>query len=103
MKTQFPLRLGNSNIERVTQHQILGIWFDNQLNFTKEIDYLRERTRGRLAAKRFMQGVHKGANQNILKTFYTHAVRSIEDYAAPALRSFHHSNTEQNNTLCITL
>ena len=95
MTEEYPLTLGYNNIEWVTQHQILGIWFDKQLTFTKEVDYLRERTRGRLSAMRFMQGIHKGAKYNILKTFYTHAVRSIVDYAAPALINLNDRQAEK--------
>ena len=83
--TEYTIKLGNDPIQWVTQHQVLGIWLDNQLNFNKEIDHLRQITKGRNSALKHIKGKDKGAKLHIARTFYIQAVRSIVDYAAPTL------------------
>ena len=79
------LTLEQQTIEWVRHHQRLGIWIDSKLSFHKQVEYLRERTRTRLAPMKHITSLSGGANYHVLRTFYVHAIRPIIEYSSPAL------------------
>ncbi|XP_076059871.1 uncharacterized protein LOC143036414 [Oratosquilla oratoria] len=80
-----PLVAQGFALDWVTQFQYLGVWLDRGLTFNREISYLRERMTARTTVMRAMCGRALGATHQVLRTYYVQAVRSIADYAAPAL------------------
>ena len=89
------LTLDRQRIEWVKEHQCLGVWIDAKLTFGKQVEYLRERTSARLAPMRYIMSLSGGANYNVLRTFYLHAIRPIVEYSAPALASI--TETQQKS------
>ena len=102
------LTLENQRVEWVKEHMVLGIWLDSMLTFHKQVSYLRERTNARLAPMRYITGLRGGANYNVLRTFYLHAIRPIVEYSAPALAGLSDAQIRtlevaQNNALRLIL
>ena len=98
------LKIQGINIQWVTSHQCLGIWLDSKLSFNPQVEYLRERTKSRNAALRYLSSLEGGAGYTVLKTFYTAAIRSLIDYAAPTLITLSPTQLErleviQNNAM----
>lgn len=85
------LTIQGTDVEWVRTHQCLGIWFDHHLNFRSEVEYLQERTINRIRVMRAITGLKAGAHFNVLGLYYAHAVRSLLDYASPALISIQDS------------
>ncbi|MPC86638.1 hypothetical protein E2C01_081473 [Portunus trituberculatus] len=80
-----PLTADNNVISWINNYQYLGVWIDSQMKCTTHIAALKERATTRLNAMRCITGAEGGANFNVLRTFYTQAIRSIFDYATPLL------------------
>ena len=103
-----PLIIGGNNIQWVDQYKYLGIIVDKNLYFEKQITYLRERAKARLAPMQFMTSTQEGAKFNIQKLYYTATVRSLVDYSAPVLVNLKESQQArleviQNNALRLML
>ena len=79
------LSIQGIHLEWVRKFQYLGVWIDDRLQFEEEIRYLKARAIARTTVMRVMSGREIGAGHEVLRTFYVHAVRSIVDYASPAL------------------
>ncbi|XP_076029819.1 uncharacterized protein LOC143018344 [Oratosquilla oratoria] len=79
------LTIQDLRLDWVHQYQYLGVWIDERLTFQRELTYLKERLKARTTVMRAMTGKALGATHRVLRTFYVHAVRSLVDYAAPAL------------------
>ena len=79
------LRIQGTPLTWVSEHKYLGIWVDQNLTFKREVEYLRERVRDRLAVMRALSGPKAGATTGVLRLFYAQAIRPLIDYAAPAL------------------
>ncbi|XP_076063282.1 uncharacterized protein LOC143038149 [Oratosquilla oratoria] len=79
------LTIQDLRLDWVHQYRYLGVWIDERLTFQKELAYLKERLKARTTVMRAMTGKALGATHRVLRTFYVHAVRSLVDYAAPAL------------------
>jgi len=82
----FHLNILASNIPWVTHEKYLGIIIDKNLNFIKQIEYTRTKCLKKLNFMKSLSSIHKGAKSNLLKLFYIAAIRSLIDYAAPALQ-----------------
>ena len=79
------LRVQGMELEWVDAYQYLGVWVDNRLQFSKELRYLIDRLKPRITVMKAMSGPKIGASHKVLKSFYTHAIRPIVDYASIAL------------------
>ena len=79
------LRVQGLDLTWVQAYQYLGVWIDQRLHFTKEVEYLTERVKARLTVMRALSGRHVGAGHQVLRAFYVHAIRPIVDYASVAL------------------
>jgi hypothetical protein len=77
--------MGSAKIPWATNHTYLGILFDNRLTFDGHMNRLVERLKSRLNIMRSITGITWGASPTIMRTFYKQAIRSLVDYAAPAL------------------
>lgn len=98
------LLLGHTPVEYTTTHRYLGVIFDSKLTFKPEVAYLRTRANSRLNALKFLAGKGRGASQKVLKLFYIQAIRSLVDYAAPAILTLNHQELQkleviQNNAM----
>ena len=69
----------------VNNYKYLGVFIDKQLNFNRQVTYLRERAKARLAPMRYMTSLKEGAQFEIQRLFYMATTRSIIDYSAPTL------------------
>ena len=85
LKPNQNLSIQETDIEWVNTHQCLGIFFDNRLTFKPHIEYLKEKMATRICVMRKMTGLYAGADYDVLRTYYIHAVRSLLDYSSPAL------------------
>ena len=81
------LTIQGARLEWCAHYQYLGVWIDQRLTFNKEIQYLRERSKIRVALMRAMTRTGAGATYRVLRLYYVQAVRSLVDYAAVALVS----------------
>ena len=63
----------------------VGIVFDSNLSFKAEITDLASRLRARVNVLRSISGLTWGATRSCLHLFYQQVIRSLIDYAAPAL------------------
>ena len=102
------LTLEQKRIEWVKTHMCLGVWLDSKLTFNKQVEYLRERTSARLAPMRYATSLRGGANYEVLRTFYLHAIRPIVEYSAPTLANITETQqmsleVTQNNALRLIL
>lgn len=79
------LTIQDSELEWVRSYLYLGVWIDQSLSFTKELDYVKDKTKSRLNAMWAMTNPKTGATQSILRLFYIQAIRTHVDYAAPVL------------------
>ncbi|XP_063590245.1 uncharacterized protein LOC134767129 [Penaeus indicus] len=79
------LYIGNTPLEWVPSYKCLGIFFNSELSATTHLRFLLERTRSRLCILRKLTSCKTGAGFKVLRLFYTHAIRSLVDYSAPAL------------------
>ena len=84
-KPNFTLQIYKNNIEWVESHKFLGIIIDRKLNFNNHVEYILSRCNKRINLMKSLASVKHGVKAKILKTYYVQAVRSIIDYAAPAL------------------
>ncbi|KAK8373769.1 hypothetical protein O3P69_011698 [Scylla paramamosain] len=79
------LRIQDTDIEWVQKHQCLGIHFDYRLSFKPQVEYLKERMDTRINAMKGMTALSSGADYDVLRSYYVHAVRSLIDYSSIAL------------------
>lgn len=79
------LRIQDTDIEWVQKHQCLGIHFDYRLSFKPQVEYLKERMATRINAMKGMTALSSGADYDVLRSYYVHAVRSLIDYSSIAL------------------
>ncbi|XP_050703623.1 uncharacterized protein LOC126989089, partial [Eriocheir sinensis] len=79
------LRVQGVGLAWTSSFQYLGVWIDQQLSFTQQVTYLRERTLARLNVMRAMTRPWAGATFSVLRLYYLRAVRSLVDYSAPVL------------------
>ncbi|KAK3894923.1 hypothetical protein Pcinc_001334 [Petrolisthes cinctipes] len=61
------LKMQGAHIDWVRQHQCLGIWFDDKLDFKVEIEYLRKRAINRIKVMRTITGTRTGADFSVLR------------------------------------
>lgn len=80
--TKLNLKIYGQDIEWVAKFQYLGVWIDQNLTFVQEVTYLRDRVNSRLRPLRALAFRNNGCNYRVLRAFYTHAIRSVIDYAA---------------------
>ena len=107
-KPEYKLTIGTQEIEWVETYKYLGVYLDIQLNFNKQVTYLRERAKSRLAPMRYMISTKEGAKAEIQKLYYTAATRSLINYSAPVLvnlKDTQYTKLEvlQNNALRLML
>ncbi|KAK8399290.1 hypothetical protein O3P69_003421 [Scylla paramamosain] len=105
---QVPLQIEPHAIEWTSHHPYLGILIDKELNFKRQVTTMKERITTRLKTMRAITSTEGGANFQVLKLFYVHAIRSIVDYAAPLIASLapnemEHLEKLQNQALRIML
>ena len=98
-----PLILGSQVLEWVTNYKYLGVVFDYKLNFHDEIKYLISRMNARINLLRNVSGKSFGANARKLKSLYLASVRSLVDFAAPAIltalpNKINKGNIDKNST-----
>ncbi|ROT63132.1 hypothetical protein C7M84_019001 [Penaeus vannamei] len=78
------LYIGNLPLDWVNSHKCLGIFFNENLSSTTQLRRLLLRTKPLLNVMRRLTS-SLGQVFRTLRLFYTHAVRSLIDYSAPAL------------------
>ena len=105
---QQQLVIGNQHIQWVEHYKYLGVYLDKQLNSEKQVTYLRERAKARLAPMRNMTTTKEGATYHIQRLYYTATIRSLIDYSAPTLinlKETQYTKLEviQNNALRLML
>ena len=81
----FRLSIQGRSIEWVKKYKYLGIYIDKQLSFHNHLSYLKERIAPRLNIMRRMCCFKSGASFQILKLYYTSAIRSIVEYSFAAI------------------
>lgn len=79
------LYIGNIPLEWVPSYKCLGIFFNSKLSATTHLRFLLRSTQSRLNVLRRLTSSKLGAGFKVLRLFYTHAIRSLVDYSAPAL------------------
>ncbi|XP_027224934.2 uncharacterized protein [Penaeus vannamei] len=79
------LYIGNIPLEWVPSYKCLGIFFNSELSATTHLRFLLRSTQSRLNVLRRLTSSKLGAGFKVLRLFYTHAIRSLVDYSAPAL------------------
>ncbi len=79
------LKLGDGEIEWVSEFKYLGVVIDKNLNFNSHIKYTTKRVQSRLNAMRAISGLPGGANSTVLKKVYQATVRPILDYGCVAV------------------
>ena len=79
------LQLGNDILEWEKEYKYLGVIFDYRLTFVPELKYLISNMSCRTNVLNNITGITWGASQRNLRIFYCNGVRSVVDYAAPAL------------------
>ena len=79
------LSLGTQLLDWDSTYKYLGIIFDRQLTFIPEMRYLLSRMHSRINILNSISGITWGASEANLNLFYCNGIRSIVDYAAPAL------------------
>lgn len=84
-KTLPPLRLHDSDIAWVGSHPYLGVWMDPHLTFKNHVAATAGKAKARLNIMRAITGLERGANYQVLRTYYIQAVRSVIEYGAPCL------------------
>ncbi|KAK8372172.1 hypothetical protein O3P69_011867 [Scylla paramamosain] len=84
-KTLPPLRLHDSDIAWVGSHPYLGVWMDPHLTFKSHVAATAGKAKARLNIMRAITGLKRGANYQVLRTYYIQAVRSVIEYGAPCL------------------
>ncbi|XP_076038633.1 uncharacterized protein LOC143023862 [Oratosquilla oratoria] len=80
-----PLVTQGYALDWVSHFQYLDEWVDKGLTFNRETSHLKDRITARTTVMRPMCGRTLGAMHQFLCMYYVQAVRSIADYAAPAL------------------
>lgn len=92
---EYSLQIQGTHIDWVRKHQFLGVWFGDRLEFKAETEYLRERAINRIKVMRAITGTRTGADFSVLRLYYTHAVRSLFDYASPVLATLKHTHLQR--------
>ena len=89
--------LGENQIEYEKNPKLLGIIFDQGLNFSKHVDSICVRTQRRLSMLANMRGKRWGLSSQLLITAYKVLVRSIFDYSSFVLISIAPPNLKKIN------
>ena len=102
------LTIANTPIEWVDTFMYLGVYIDQKLTFNKQVTYLKERAKTRLAPMRYMTSLQEGAGYEVLKAYYLASTRSLVDYSAPTLANLNESQITsleviQNNAMRLML
>ena len=79
------LQIQGQKLTWTTSHQVLGVYIDHRLDMGLQVSYLRERSKTRTNVLRTLTSYPSGADYEVLRLYYTHAIRSLIDYCAPAL------------------
>lgn len=74
-------------IDWVRSHQYLGVWVNRHLTLQTQVNYLKSRITARTNILKAITSYASGASHRIKRTFYTHAIRSLDDYSAPCVIS----------------
>ena len=103
-----PLTIGGRPIEWVETFMYLGVYIDTNLTFNKQVGYLRDRAKARLAPMRYMTSLSEGTNYQVQRSYYTACTRTLVDYAAPTLCNLKEKQTTkleviQNNAMRLIL
>ncbi len=79
------IALGGTHIEWTKKNKYLGIIIDKMLNFKDHVTYMVGRMGKLLNLMRAMTSYDAGTTAEVLRRYYVACIRSIVDYAAPAL------------------
>ena len=104
----YHLQVQQHRLQWADSHICLGIPFASTAAPRKVLDFLLTRTAARINVLRALTSTTVGAGSSVLRSFYIHAIRSIVDYAAPALLTlqpkFHPKlETIQNRSMRVIL
>ena len=105
---EYSLTIQNHPLQWVGCHTCLGIPFASADTPKVVLTNLLTRAGARLAVLRSLASIKVGAGYHVLRAFYIHAIRSLVDYAAPALLTlrpsfFQKLETIQNRAMRVCL
>ena len=81
----YHLHIQEHRLEWAESHTCLGLPFSSRLPPRKVLTDLLTRTSARINVLRSLANTTGGAGYHVLRSFYVHGIRSLVDYAAPAL------------------
>ena len=75
-----PTTLGEQSLTKVRSYKLLGIWFDDDLKWKTNTEYITKKAAKRLYFMKILKSYN--APKEALKTFYVAVVRSVLEYGA---------------------
>jgi hypothetical protein len=81
------LELNGQTLEAVPTHKILGLKFDEKLEWKSHMTYIKEKVNKRLNLLKALSGLRWGADQDILLRIHQMMVLSVIEYGAAAYSS----------------
>ena len=90
------IQIGNNKIETVTSQKILGIYIDENLNWTSHVDKLCTSISSRIT---LLKKISQYVPENIQKIYYQSYVLPLIDYSSATWGTTNSTNIEKLNKL----